>query len=855
MKITFIKLENVAGLLVGSDKKTLEIDFSNSKNKIISIIGRNGTGKTTLLSSLTPFASTTSLDDRSSIPYIKTGKNGYKEIHYEKNNDKYVIKHYYKPSKESHTVKSYFSLNGEELNENGNVSSFLSLVEIHFGLTPEMMRLIRLGTNVNSFITLQPAKRKEYIGKLIDEIDMYLKIHKKISEDLRVVKVLMTTNNQRLYNCHITDLIVEESKLDHIMKSITESEKERDKLISKISKIKSLINDNNIDELRRKAQEAESNLSEFNRMKQKIDEMKLTNVGVDSLITKRVNIQDNKIATQSKINSYRISIDNNLKSIERLEVNIKKITSDNDIVSLMSAIEDIRAAINNVDPMIKNFNYLGNGSEELRGVLNKLSSFNQISQMIYTLGNKPIDVYLKLKQEDRSVDKFLSDQSKRIMNQVNENDLRILFDKVFANDDIISPNCDSEFKTCPYYRLSEVITEVKTKLDEDTYDSETLHAIKVISNNIDIILNEIDMFENIGLPDKIRDDMTEKRILHRFEAKLPFFDLTDLQIYISMVRDYELFRQNIERLKQYEYQLSIYKKSGIDSHMEEIKTLKENIEFYRNNIITLQRDLEDINRQLERVDEEITVVTKYNDGKKYEKIFQSTLESTNKILVPLESASQEKMELEFALRQVTNTITSQRESHKELENKISEYKRLISEGEELSKKHKDLSLILDTVSTKKGIPVIYMKRYLGKIQQLANNLLKLIYNDALQIAKFKVTQDTFEVPYIKNGTLIPDVKYASQSEVALITMALSFALANKSSGDYNILLLDEIEGGLDETNRGAFLTMLYIQMNALNAEQVFIISQNLSQMVNVPMDCILLSEYGTKSKLQNVIYE
>ena len=148
-----------------------------------------------------------------------------------------------------------------------------------------------------------------------------------------------------------------------------------------------------------------------------------------------------------------------------------------------------------------------------------------------------------------------------------------------------------------------------------------------------------------------------------------------------------------------------------------------------------------------------------------------------------------------------------------------------------------------------------MQRYLGKIQQLANNLLKLIYNDALQLAKFKVTQDTFEVPYIKNGTLIPDVKYASQSEVALITMALSFALSNKASGSYNILLLDEIEGGLDEINRGAFLTMLYMQMNALNAEQVFIISQNLPQMINVPMDCIMLSEIGTKSKLQNIIYE
>ena len=71
----------------------------------------------------------------------------------------------------------------------------------------------------------------------------------------------------------------------------------------------------------------------------------------------------------------------------------------------------------------------------------------------------------------------------------------------------------------------------------------------------------------------------------------------------------------------------------------------------------------------------------------------------------------------------------------------------------------------------------------------------------------------------------------------------------------NILLLDEIDAGLDETNRSAFLKMLYMQMNALKAEQVFIISHNLSQMVNVPMDCIKLSDTGMKSKLQNVIYE
>jgi chromosome segregation ATPase len=107
---------------------------------------------------------------------------------------------------------------------------------------------------------------------------------------------------------------------------------------------------------------------------------------------------------------------------------------------------------------------------------------------------------------------------------------------------------------------------------------------------------------------------------------------------------------------------------------------------------------------------------------------------------------------------------------------------------------------------------------------------------------------------MRNGVIIPDVKYASQSEIALITMALSFALADNASGDYNILLLDEIDAALDPTNRLAFLEMLDKQMVELNAEQVFIISHNLSTMVNMPMDVILLSDANVNSKLHNVIY-
>ena len=854
MKVTYIKLENVAGIYVGSNTNILEISFEKSKNKIVSIGGANGRGKSVLLSSITPFAYVTSLDERSSLPYIRPGKDGYKEIHYKDNDDEYNIKHYYKATKDSHTVKSYFMKNGEELNENGNVRSFLQLVEFHFGLTEEMMRLIRLGTNVNSFITLSPAKRKEYIGKLIEEIDMYLKIHKKINEDIRVVKAMLATNNSNLYNCHISDPILEKEKIDQLQNGIKKLEKERDTIIASISKLQALMSANDIHDLRRKQQEAKLSLSDIERTESNIISEGLQDATIDSLMNKRSSLSEDKINTQAKINSYRISIDNTLKTIERLDILIKRVTSNNDLQSLTNAIDNLRNSLNGTSKIIKEFQPTGISSNDVHQIVNKLISFNQIGQMLYTLGNKPLEVYLNLKRENKSVDKFVAAQLKKNMSRINESDIRTLLSQVFQDEQIITPNCDTEYEGCPYYRLADTITTIKDKLDEESLDDETLRYIKVISNNIDIILNGTDEIIRNKIPDILKNGLEESEIFRRLSNKLPLFDITGFQEYLTILREYEIYTENVSKLKQYEQQLMMYKNSGVDTHIAEIKQCQDSIEFYQNNISTLQINITQIQRNLEMIDRQIGLVTKYNDGKKYKQILESTVESTTKLLVPLESAESEKRELEFHLRQITNQIELYRQNHRDMENKLNEYNRLIEEGAKLNKKNNDLNIIQDSVSTKKGIPVIYMNRYLGRIQKLANELLGLIYDGDLQLSKFKVTQDTFEVPYVKNGTKIPDVKYASQSEVALITMALSFALANRASGIYNILLLDEIDAGLDEANRSAFLKMLYTQMNTLNAEQVFIISHNLSQMINVPMDCIRMSDTENKSKLQNIIY-
>ena len=56
VRITKLRLENVAGLYVGSGLSEIEIDFSKSKNKITLIQSQNGRGKSVLISTLNPFS-------------------------------------------------------------------------------------------------------------------------------------------------------------------------------------------------------------------------------------------------------------------------------------------------------------------------------------------------------------------------------------------------------------------------------------------------------------------------------------------------------------------------------------------------------------------------------------------------------------------------------------------------------------------------------------------------------------------------------------------------------------------------------------------------------------------------------
>lgn len=812
------------------------------------------THNSVLMSSIQPFAGVCTIDERSTLPYIVKGMNGYKEIHYSKGADEYIIKHYWTPNNDTHSVKSYFMKNGEELNENGNVTSFNALVETHFGLTQEMMRLVRIGSNVNSFISLAPARRKEYIGKLIEEIDVYIQIYKKINDDIRVIKTMLQANATSIKNCHIADIEEEKNNLSDINKSIVDKEKNRDELIKEISKLDTLISANDINDLRNKKREAESSLYEYESTKKNISDMGLENKTLEMLNTEKNRLVEEKINIQSQINSYRLSIDQLMNQIERLNDTAKKLSSSNDVNSLKAAIDHLKGLISKTPNVIKNFS-IDTTSNEVYQCLCKMQSLNQISKIIIAFGDKPIKMYIALIEEKKSVDKWLKQQSQNIKFSLSKEDVKSLIKVVVGDDGMIMPNCDTEFKECPFYRISEMLMQLEND-NESEITAELLTNIQSISDNMALVLNIIDLMNDIHIPKKIVENFSEKSVLERLEKHLPFFDLTELEEFLSIVKDAELYRENVNRLKEYEHKLMMYQQSGVESIIEEISQHRNTIGRYNSELEIQQNALKRNTVSMKKIDEVIELVSKFNELKKQKDSLKESLDNIDKVLEPLETASQQKQELSFKLQHLTNSIAAARDQHRLLEAKINNYNRLLDEASVLMKKNKDLTMISDAVSTKKGIPVYYMKKYLVKIQKITNELLSIIYGNEFQLVPFVVTPDSFEIPYKKNGKVIKDIKYSSQSELSLTAMALSFALSTNSSTEYNIPLIDEVDGGLDSTNRLLFLKMLDRQINMINAEQVFIISHNLSQMSTVPMDCICLSpETKMISKLQNIIYQ
>lgn len=836
MKILYLKLTNFINIVTAFNTETIEIDFSKSNNNVVLLTGPNGSGKTSILSCLHPFPTNGNMDVRSDNPIIVPRENGYKEIHISDGDDLYVIQHFYTRNGDKHIIKSYIQKNGVELNENGNVTSFKEIVEKELGLEQDYMKLTRLGSNVTNFIDMKRQERKNFTGKIISEADIYLSYHKKIMADKNKVNIQINHTSDLIRRLQVDDLGELKKAQKSLQHQIEDLTAKIEKANSELSVLQYQLNDcGDIPAMRDRIQEKEKELKHIQKALARASEIKISISTLKSMIEeakiailKAKSSLDTTVITRTGILNQLDSIAHEIDSIRR---EISRIEDDQNVKNMEANIELLRETIRRRAKESGISGYVRPCSKaEMEDLIKMLDKCMDILLSTYELGKGPIQKAVSFFHTKTDVEKYTRENREKIK----RNKMQSLCEQVYAeiSKDIglLGPDCKNP-SGCRVYDFYQRIYEYATQAPDKVIEDETFLAYtKMAYNNIQTVLKYLrdyhDIFEK--MPECIKDQFLMSTVLTHICNMEWIYDKDIIFHELGLITDDELQDADLEELSRQKAMLAQYKKANsnieyfqnkleelINSRttlMGQLDEVKETINSLNKEIAEKEASVSDYEDMVVAMEHEDEVETEFNDLK-------SKLTLASQISLQIREKTSILNDLQFRKNKMSKT-------HQDNEFRIENYKRYKKDLDELSSKFTDLEYLARALSSREGIPLIFIQAYLKDIKDIANQLLDVVYDGDLHLEDFEITADEFGIPYSTKGTTVKDVIYASQGERSFISLALSFALTYKSISKYNIMLLDEIDATLDISNREKFLHVLEMQIDMIHAEQVFVISHN-----------------------------
>lgn len=836
MKILYLKLTNFINIVTAFNTETIEIDFSKSNNNVVLLTGPNGSGKTSILSCLHPFPTNGNMDVRSDNPIIVPRENGYKEIHISDGDDLYVIQHFYTRNGDKHIIKSYIQKNGVELNENGNVTSFKEIVEKELGLEQDYMKLTRLGSNVTNFIDMKRQERKNFTGKIISEADIYLSYHKKIMADKNKVNIQINHTSDLIRRLQVDDLgelKKAQKSLQHQIEALTVK---IEKANSELSVLQYQLNDcGDIPAMRERIQEKEKELKHIQKALARASEIKISISTLKSMIEeakiailKAKSSLDTNVITRTGILNQLDSIANEIDSIRR---EIARIEDDQNIKDMEANIELLRETIRRRAKESGISGYVRPCSKaEMEDLIKMLDKCMDILLSTYELGKGPIQKAVSFFHTKTDIEKYTKENREKIKRNKMQSLCEQVYAEVSKDIGLLGPDCKNP-SGCRVYDFYQRIYEYATQAPDKVIEDETFLAYtKMAYNNIQTVLKYLrdyhDIFEK--MPECIKDQFLMSTVLTHICNMEWIYDKDIIFHELGLITDDELQDADLEELSRQKSMLAQYKKANsnieyfqnkleelIDSRtslMGRLDEVKETINSLNREIEEKEASVSDYEDMVVAMEHEDEVETEFNDLK-------SKLTLASQLSLQIREKTSILNDLQFRKNKISKT-------HQDNEFRIENYKRYKKDLDELSSKFTDLEYLARALSSREGIPLIFIQAYLKDIKDVANQLLDVVYDGDLHLEDFEITADEFGIPYSTKGTTVKDVIYASQGERSFISLALSFALTYKSISKYNIMLLDEIDATLDISNREKFLHVLEMQIDMIHAEQVFVISHN-----------------------------
>lgn len=810
LRITYVKLIN--HVVLGN--KEFRVD-----NDIISILGRNGAGKSFLIDVLQPLSKSNRFIG--SYP-IKAGETGYKQINFTTiDGTVFETIHEYVPKGKSHSCKSYLNkIDGGvkiELNPTGHCDKFEELVKQYLNFDTNCMTVGFLSFKANGITSSKGQDRKKILETTID--NPILKLFKKNVKALATEHTAMAKMYEKR-KVKIASQYTEESLTNDI-------EKMDRSILEKRIQLEKATKDYDIQ------QERLDNLNE------------LENVNINALndiydLYKDIN--DNRTIYQ-----YYQEYQDALKTSERLSNSIldcnNKLTSLSNLETLQTSLKQYMELLNEKTK----------GLSAIKEKVNKYVNIDKLSDDIKFINT--------LKSYGESITSLLT----RITNIETVQKLREYLDKLRKG---ISE--DSDFVGKYKAALNDSDGNVYSTPGADICN--TCEAYDKIVRTGQFIKDYKERYN------KLIDGDLEERKLTQYDGQRAISIIEDLSNNIMSQRYNYLRQPVIDKLKLDNIDTVVKHCINQDfipviSNLSDwLEESKDSIELYENDIKDIESKIEMTNlninlAKIDLIDDRANLEKYLNDAKNEMKTCDRILTNTlYKAIGALDISDKDiiKFATEFKSQIVDlhsrfNRINEDkihcmsilRDLKKDIDNlpiqiesmviektktqaTLNDLKNLNKNLVEYDRKRKLFLRCKDLID--KEIPISLLRNNLSFIEKTTNSIL---INNSIQMSVSIIPSDSeITIEVTVRDKVINDAIQLSAGETAIISLLLNSSIL--AIIGYPILCLDECDSFMDATNRIKYNDILESIRTVLGISQIFIISHNIDAMNNA---------YATKIKL------
>ncbi len=867
MKLLRLYMKNYAGIKRASGLNEICIDFTKCISNIILIIGPNGSGKTTILDASSP------LPDSNSSFIDK--EEGVKEISYIDGDVIYNLRivHPVKYDGTRSVIKGFITKinpggDTEELNSNGNITSYKDTIYSLFGLDPNYVSLTKLSMDDRGIVSKSPNERKRFVTAILESVEVYNNIYKTLSKRASAFKSLINSaaskisaigNGEELKNRlvaleeRIKYLTIEKEKYS---KSLSDNEASikvldpdgsiQEKYNNIVIQIQSLtIEKKNLELIinRYNYKTREDLLKYINSLRsitidieKKIDSLRKENEIMFSYLSKddeQLKAKKIKLSTLTADGNLSV-LQNKLDSLIKKNEEIKKLIPDNFNVNL--SVSEFAAGMNTLNLIIEDINRIKEQAfmENLKYIydvitsgknmidllketrLNKLASEDKIRELKYNISLCDNDIELMKSLGKRPVG--CSDDSCPFIKSAVEAQRR---EPVKKKESLEKELFDSQMDLTIY---SDTILELEDDLD--------------IINRLNVILRSVEsnkeIFIQIGASFILDNTNVMKYLISEFDLNGA---MQSVMNNLEIVNQMELYKNNQAEIEILSTKLDALKDKIdlINELNSDIKSLSDKLNDYNIKIdentkkvnslseefvsqSTQLNNMEELNR---RYDEYSTVCDQINTLSNSGSVLSKDIESIRTCLSNINK-------LQSSINNFNSELEPAQKEQEEIKFSLKMLEQYQKELELLNLKYEKVEMVRKYSSPSKGIQTLYMELYMGKTLKIANELLSMLFDGDLVLMDYIINENEFRIPVksLSSSIINDDIKSCSSAQRSMISMIISLALSTQGSGKCNIIRLDEVDSPLDEGNRASFIPTINKMMMAMHISQCLMISHS-----------------------------